>query len=79
MTNEEMERMLMHHDAVLRSLEELQMANQVAIGRLNNLIADLAEKQDANLLRVENAVISLAAQVEAFIRRSPNGDPRGNS
>jgi len=55
------------------------MANQVAIGRLNNLIADLAEKQEANLLRVENAVISLAAHVEAFIRDWPDGRTREKS
>ncbi len=61
------------HEANLRRLEELQMENQIAITRLNGLIADIAARHDENLLRVENAVASLAAQVETFVRRSPNG------
>ena len=40
---------------------------------LGTRLAQLAEEQNGNLLRMENAVASLAALIEAFIRGSHNG------
>ena len=84
MTNEERERVLdrllenqAHHDVILQRLEELQMENQVAISRLNNLIAataeqhqDFAQQHHTALLEIDNRLIRLEALIEAFIRGS---------
>jgi len=84
MTNEQRDRMLdrllenqAHHDVILQKLEEFQMTDHMAISRLNNLMAAMAEQQQAfmdqhhkALLEIDNRLIRLEALVEAFIRGS---------
>ena len=73
-----------HHDVILQKLEELQMTDHIAISRLNNLIAALAEQQHAfaeqhhaALLEIDNRLIRLEALIEAFVRGSRhNGGSR---
>jgi hypothetical protein len=73
MAHEEME-------SALVRLAELQQDNQVllreslrALANLNGWVVNFAEVQNTSLLRVESAVVSLARQVEAFVRGSHNG------
>ena len=46
---------------------------EIGMDHLGTKLAQLAEQQNGNLLRMENAVASLAALIEAFIRGSSNG------
>ena len=77
MTNEQRDRMLdrllenqAHHDVILQKLEEFQMTDQIAISRLNNLMAAFAEQHHAALLEIDNRLIRLEALIEAFVRGS---------
>ena len=77
MTNEERHRILdrllenqAHHDVILQKLEELQMMDHVAIGRLNGVIAAFAEQHHTALLEIDNRLIRLESLIEAFVRGS---------
>ena len=75
-----------HHDMFLQKLEEshakleeLQMTDHIAISRLNNLMADFAEKHHAAMIELDNGLIRLEALIEAFIRGSRHNGGRRKS